>query len=209
MEGLWTRFITAAEKLIELLDQKIIGDILFVRADFGFKSEFNPEGRLYNKKLGGGSLLDIGIYPIYFSLLTLGKPSRIQAMARMTSTGVDSYCGMLFDYKNNAKAMLESTIEADTPTEAYIYGTEGHIKVHNRFHHPEKFSLYRNKELVEEFELKYEGNGYLHEIKEVNKCVKNELIESPKLPHQMSLDLIKVMDMVRGEILNITIRRAG
>jgi len=200
MEGLWTRFIPAAEKLLELLDQKIIGDILFVRADFGFKSEFNPEGRLYNKKLGGGSLLDIGIYPIYFSLLTLGKPSRIQAMARMTSTGVDSYCSMLFDYKNDAKAVLECTIEADTPTEAYVYGTKGHIKVHTRFHHPEKLSVYKNKELVKEIELKYSGFGYLHEIEEVNRCVKHKQIESPKFSHQMSLDLATLIDRVRNEI---------
>ncbi len=200
MEGIWTRFIPATEKLIELLNSNVIGEVLFIRADFGFTSTFNPEGRLYNKKLGGGSLLDIGIYPIYFSLLTLGMPTWIQATARMTDTGVDSYCGMLFDYANNAKAILDSTFEADTPTEAYIYGTKGHIKIHNRFHHPEKLSVYRNKELVEEIEMKYEGFGYLHEIEEVNRCVKNKMTESPKLTHQMSLDLVSVMDKVRGEI---------
>ncbi|MCB0490154.1 MAG: Gfo/Idh/MocA family oxidoreductase [Cyclobacteriaceae bacterium] len=200
MEGIWTRFIPATEKLIELLNQKIIGDILFVRADFGFTSPFNPEGRLYNKKLGGGALLDIGIYPIYFSLLTLGIPTRIQASARMTPTGVDSYCAMLFDYANKTQALLDCTLEADTPTEAYIYGSKGHIKIHNRFHHPEKLSLYRNKELVQEIEIKHSGFGYLHEIEEVNHCIKNNLIESPKLPHAMSSNLVSVMDQVRREI---------
>ncbi|MGE0587704.1 MAG: Gfo/Idh/MocA family protein [Cyclobacteriaceae bacterium] len=200
MEGIWTRFIPATEKLIELLNKKIIGDILFVRADFGFTSPFNPEGRLYNKQLGGGALLDIGIYPIYFSLLTLGVPSRIQASARMTQTGVDSYCAMLFDYDSNARAMLDCTIEADTPTEAYIYGSNGHIKIHNRFHHPEKLSVYRNKELVEEINMKYDGFGYLHEIEAVNRCVRDKRTESPRLTHQMSLDLVSVMDKVRDEI---------
>lgn len=200
MEGLWTRFIPAFEKLIQLLDEKIIGDIISVRADFGFKSEMNPEGRLYNRKLGGGSLLDIGIYPIYFSLLALGMPTRIQATARMSKTGVDSYCGMLFDYDNSSKAVLESTIESDTPTEAFIYGTNGHIKVHNRFHHTEKLSIYRDKELIEEIDLEYKGFGYLGEIEEVNRCIHNKQMESPKLPHQMSLDLVTVMDRVRKEI---------
>lgn len=200
MEGIWTRFIPATEKLIELLNKKIIGDILFVRADFGFTSPFNPEGRLYNKQLGGGALLDIGIYPIYFSLLTLGMPSRIQATARMAQTGVDSYCAMLFEYENNARAMLDCTIEADTPTEAYIYGSNGHIKIHNRFHHPEKLSVFRNKELMEEIEMKYVGFGYLHEIEEVNRSVRNKSTESPKISHQMSLDLASVMDRVRSEI---------
>ncbi len=197
MEGLWTRFIPATEKLIELIRDNAIGDILFVRADFGFKSDFSPENRIYNKKLGGGSLLDIGIYPIYLSLLILGIPKEIKAMARMAQTGVDSYCSMLFDYDNSTKAVLESTVEADTPTEAYIYGSKGFIKLHNRFHHSEKISLYQNRELKETFELKYTGNGYSHEIEEVNRCLKNNNIESDRLPHKVSMDLITLIDRIK------------
>lgn len=200
MEGLWTRFIPATEKLIQLLDEKVIGDLISVRADFGFKGDLNLEGRVYNKSLGGGALLDIGIYPIYLSLLVLGIPIRIQAMSRMMETGVDSYCAMLFDYKNSRKAMLECTLEADTPIEAFIYGSKGFIKMHSRFHHTEKISLYQNKELKAEFDLIYEGNGYLYEIEEVIKCVKNNCLESDKLPHGMSLSLIMLMDKVREEI---------
>lgn len=125
MEGLWTRFIPVTEKLIELLERKVIGEVLFIRADFGFKADLNPDGRIYNKSLGGGSLLDVGIYPIYMSLLVLGVPARIQSMARFTASGVDIYCSMMFDYSNNSKASLESSVEADTPTEAHIYGEKG------------------------------------------------------------------------------------
>ncbi len=200
MEGLWTRFIPATEKLIELLSEKIIGDIIFIRADFGFKGDRNYEGRIYNKKLGAGSLLDIGIYPIYLSLLTLGLPSNIKVMARMTHTDVDSYCSMMFDYKNSAKASLESTIEADTPIEAYIYGENGVIKMHSRFHHTEKISLYQNGKLKEVFDIKYKGEGYLHEIEEVNNCLRRNAIESDKLPHTTSLDLITLIDRVKDEI---------
>jgi predicted dehydrogenase len=133
MEGLWTWFISATEKLIELLERKVIGDVLFIRADFGFKADLNPDGRIYNKSLGGGSLLDVGIYPVYMSLLVLGIPTQIQSMARFTASGVDSYCSIMFDYGNDAKASLESTAEADTPIEAHIYGENGSIKLHSRF----------------------------------------------------------------------------
>lgn len=199
MEGLWTRFIPATEKLIEILNKKIIGDVLFIRADFGFKGDSNLESRIYNKELGGGSLLDIGIYPIYLSLLTLGLPIDIKVMARMTETHVDSYCSMLFNYENGAKASLESTVEAETPTEAYIYGSHGILKLHSRFHHTEKITISRNGE-NEVLDITYKGNGYIHEIEEVNTCLLNQEIESSKLPFKTSIDLISLIDSVKEEI---------
>jgi predicted dehydrogenase len=200
MEGLWTRFIPATEKVIKLLKEDTIGDVIFIRADFGFKGDQNPEGRLYNKKLGGGSLLDIGIYPIYLSLLTLGFPKDVKAMARMTQTEVDSYCAILFDYENSSKAILESTFEADTPTEAYIYGSKGALKMHSNFHHSEKISLYQNGKLMEAFNMEYQGNGYLYEIEEVNGCLMRKVTESSKLPQSLSLNLITLIDRVKDEI---------
>ena len=199
MEGLWTRFIPATEKLIEILNKKIIGDILFIRADFGFNGDLNFKSRIYDKKLGGGSLLDIGIYPIYLSLLTLGIPLDLKVMATITKTNVDSTCSMLFSYANGAKANLESTIETQTPTEAYIYGSEGIIKLHSPFHHSEKIIISRNGE-NEILDIKYKGNGYIHEIEEVNKCLINQQNESSKLSFKTSLDLISLLDRVKTEI---------
>jgi len=158
------------------------------------------QGRLFEKKLGGGSLLDIGIYPVYLSLLILGIPVDIMATARMTKTGVDSYCSMMFSYDNHSKASLESTLEAHTPIEAFIYGTQGKIKLASRFHHSEKIELYEDEDIVEVFDLKYNGNGYVHEIEEVQKCIKEGRTESPGLPLQISLQLIRILDKVRTEI---------
>lgn len=199
MEGLWTRFIPATEKVIELLEKNVIGELLSMRADFGFKGDYNPESRVYNKKLGGGSLLDIGIYPIYLSLLTLGIPSDIRAMARLTETGVDSFCALSFSYENGAKANLESTIEADTPTEAHIHGSSGSITLHRRFHHTEKLTCSHNG--VETLlDIKYKGNGYIHEIEEVNTCLLNRATESSKLPLKTTLDLSILIDRVKEKI---------
>jgi predicted dehydrogenase len=200
MEGMWTRFIPATLKVLELLKDNAIGELQSIRADFGFIGDGIPEGRLYNKKLGGGSLLDIGIYPIYLSLLTLGLPADIKVMARMTKTEVDSFCVMLFDYENSAKAILESSIEADTPIEAHLYGSKGAIKMHSRWHHSEKISWYQKGELKDAIDLPYTGNGYFHEIEEVSNCLQHNKTESDKLPLQMSLDLITTLDRVREKI---------
>ncbi len=199
MEGLWTRFIPATEKLLELLEEKAIGDVIAVRADFGFKGDLNLESRVYDKALGGGSLLDIGIYPIYLSLLILGVPTDMKVMARMAETDVDSHCTMLFDYGNSEKAILESTIEADTPTEAYIYGSKGRIRLHSRFHHTREITLTRDEE-EKTFDIGYVGNGYFHEIEEVNGCLLAGETESRKLPLGTSSNLMTLIDRVKEKI---------
>ena len=197
MEALWTRFIPATIKVLELVEKEVIGKIKFIRADFGFKSDSDPNLRLYNKELGGGSLLDIGIYPIYLSLLTLGKPNSINSMARITHTGVDSYVGMMFNYQDDKKAFMESTFETDTGTEAFIYGEHGVIKMHRPFHHTKRLSIYSNNIPVQHIDMDYTGNGYYHEIVEVNNCISNGQIESALVPHSLSTDLMSIMDQVR------------
>ncbi|WP_430410087.1 Gfo/Idh/MocA family protein [Kordia sp.] len=199
MEAVWTRFMPAIEKVMELIDKKVIGEITSIRADFGFRSEFNAESRLFNKALGGGTLLDIGIYPIFLSLVVLGIPTNINAMARMTPTNVDRFCAMLFDYENGEKAILESSFEANTPTEAYIHGTKGTLKIHRQFHQPTAITLYKNdQETV--IELPFTGNGYFHEIEEVNACIRDGKTESSKLPLAFSEQLIQIIDRVKSEI---------
>jgi len=200
MEAMWTRFLPTTEKLLQLVNDGAIGQVQFLRADFGLRAHMNPAHRLFNKQLGGGALLDIGIYPIYLSLLLFGSPHRINAMARMSNTAVDSLCAMLFAYEQNAIASLESSIEADTPTEAYIYGSEGHIVLHRRFHQSERLSLHQHGALSEVFELPFRGNGYIHEIEEVNQCLLNGKTESCKHTLSTSLKLIEIIDRVKEEI---------
>lgn len=199
MEGIWTRFMPATEKLLELLNKKVIGEIKEVRADFGFQTQFNPDSRLYNKSLGGGSLLDIGIYPIYLSLITLGIPTGITATAEMTKTMVDASCSIDLTYKNSARAYLESSILKDTKTEALIRGEKGYIKLHTRFHQSQMLSLTIDG-ICTDYKLPYPGNGYLNEIKEVNSCLLQGKNQSPKLPLKLSLELITIIDNVRRKI---------
>lgn len=199
MEAIWTRFMPSYQKVLKLLQEETIGEIISIRADFGFLGEPNPESRLFNKKLGGGSLLDIGIYPIFLSLLVLGMPSEIKTMARMTPTEVDSFCAMLFDYENGAKAILESTFEVDTPTEGYIFGSKGSIKLHRRFHHANTITLFKD-DVETVFELPHSGNGYIHEIEDVNGCIRNGETENSKLPLAFSAQLMTIIDRVKAQI---------
>lgn len=201
MEAIWTRFMPATKKLLELLEEKHFGELISIVADFGFKSHFNPDGRLFKKSLGGGSLLDVGIYPVFLSLLCLGKPSKILAMARQSPTEVDSSCSMLFDYKTGAKAVLQSSFEMNTPTEAFIYGTKGSIKLHSRFHHSQVIEVFDEVgNSAEIFQLPYQHNGYTHEILEVNRCISKNLTQSELLPLEFSLSLAEVLDQVKAEI---------
>jgi predicted dehydrogenase len=200
MEAIWTRFIPSTETMLNLIESGVIGKVQFVRADFGFKGDRNPEKRLFNKNLGGGSLLDIGIYPIYLSLLTMGIPNDIKAVARMSKTGVDSFCGMLFDYADGAKAVLDCTFDADTPTEAYIHGEIGSIKMHSRFHHSQRLTITQHEKTNQEIDIPYAGNGYYHEIMEVQKCLIERRMESRKMSYSTSLKLVNILDQVRKEI---------
>ena len=200
MEALWTRFIPATNKVLELLNSGLIGELQSVRADFGFKAEYDPQQRVFNKQLGGGSLLDIGIYPIFLSLLTMGVPEKIHAMAIMSPTGVDNTCMMLFDYNNGKTAALDSSLMVSTPVEGWLHGDKGSLKLHHRFHHTKKISHYKDQKLINTYEVDFIGNGYYHEIVEVMICLKAGAIESKKLPLSFSLDLITTLDRVRESI---------
>ncbi len=200
MEGLWTRFIPATEKLLELIDNKEIGDLIMLRADFGFKAPYNPESRVFSRNLGGGSLMDVGIYPVYLSLLTLGNPSAISAKSEFTKTGVDAYCSMSFEYNNTAMSILESSIVSQTRTEALLYGTNGLIIMQPRFHHTEKLTLYQDGIYKTIFENRNRGFGYIYEIEEVNNCILNNKTESEKLPLAMSCELSLLLVGIKSEI---------
>jgi predicted dehydrogenase len=199
MEGIWTRFHPSTQKVLDLIIQGTIGEINHIRADFGFAAAFDLEKRLFNKSLGGGSLLDVGLYPVYLSLQLLGKPQSIAAQARFTQTGVDDFCTMAFDYGNKVKAQLESSLAMKTPSEAYIVGTDGILKLHSRFHECTKVSMFKNgEEHVFDFEMK--GNGYIYEIEEVNECISQGKTESEKLPLSFSFNLSQTLGLVLNEI---------
>lgn len=199
MEALWSRFMPTLQRAKALADDGAIGRITGVRADFGFNAPFNPEGRLYNKALGGGSLLDIGIYPLFWSYFILGMPQTIKALATFGATGVDEQCGMVLTYPNGELAVLDSTLRAKTPCEAFIYGTEGMIQVHGRWHETNGLTLHRNGQEPEPFTTERSTFGYDYEARHVMQCLAEGRTESPLWSLDDSLNLMALLDAVRAE----------
>jgi predicted dehydrogenase len=200
MEALWTRFIPGFEKVLSLIEEGTIGTVERVHADFGFVADFDPDKRLFNKELGGGALLDIGIYPLYLSLATLGMPVKIDAKAVFSETGVDAATSMLLTYEGGYSAILDCTLKTNTQVEGWIHGSKGSIKMHSRFHHPTNISILTDGKSDQLIEIPFIGNGYFHEIEEVNDCLRQGAKQSEKMNHQNSLDLMSLLDQVRAQI---------
>ncbi|MEO1518522.1 MAG: Gfo/Idh/MocA family oxidoreductase [Bacteroidota bacterium] len=197
MEAMWTRFMPTIQQALSWIKEGQIGAIKSVRADFGFKANFQPDGRLFNQQLGGGSLLDIGIYPVFLSLLLLGKPEQIEATSVIGSSQVDESCGILLRYKGGQMALLHSSIVAKTATEAFIHGDKGSIHIHSRWHEPTSISLHKEGSDPKDVFFSYKGHGYYLEIEEVQKCLAAGQLESKLLPLNFSLDLIDLLDAIR------------
>lgn len=200
MEAIWTRFIPTHLKMWELIEQDVIGKVLTVKADFGFKPDFDPHSRLFSRELAGGSLLDIGIYPVFLAMNLLGKPDEIQAIAHLGATGVDEEVGMLFKYLSGQMAHLHSTIRMETKSEAYIYGEKGTIYLHSRWHEPSSMSLLLPGQAPQYFNFDYGVIGYSYEAEEVMRCLRAGKQESEALPLSFSANLMEVLFTIRQQI---------
>ena len=200
MEALWTRFLPTTLKALEIIEEGTIGKVLSIKADFGFNAPFNPEGRLYNPNLGGGSLLDIGIYPAFLTYLLFGKPKVIKASGILSSTNIDVECAAIFEYDGAKIAQIHSSIQTRTKTEAFIYGEKGNIHIHTRWHEPSTMSLLLHGERPKDIRLDFSGNGYNYQAVEVMKCLAKGKRQSDLWPLQASLDLITMLDDIRAQI---------
>ncbi len=199
MEALWTYFLPHYQYVLKELNNKTYGDILKIEADFGFYREFDDTSRLFKKSLGGGSLLDIGIYPIFAALSSLGVPQDIKANATFFENGADSSCSMVFNYDNDITAHLKSTLLEDTPIEAIFYCEKGTIKINGGFFMPTTVSLIsNNKEKTVDFN--YKTIGYNYEILHFNNLLREGKTESDVMNFEFSKQLIKLLDDVRSSI---------
>ncbi|MBW2960644.1 Gfo/Idh/MocA family oxidoreductase [Mesonia aestuariivivens] len=201
MEALWMHFLPHYNYLLDLLEQNKYGKVKSLTADFGFKAPFNLDKRLFNKKLGGGSLLDIGIYPVFAAMTILGIPDTIEAEAKMSKTEIDEECSIVFHYKNGIKAKLKSSLLQETPTECHIKLENAHIKLTNRFHEPPS-SLEITPDGEENKRIKFPVTtlGYNYEAIHVQKMLSQNKIESDVMTFEKSLQLISLLDEIRKKI---------
>jgi predicted dehydrogenase len=199
MEAFWTKFLPQFEKINEIIHSGVIGEIKLIQSDFGFAAPEPKAQRLWDPGLGGGSLLDIGLYPVFLAQTLLGKPTELHAMMTPFQSGVDEQCVITMKFRNNALAVLSSTFASDTPVEAMIAGTKGRIQMRNRFHNSiATIELTIGKEQPQSIDVHREdGFGYQFEVRHVNQCLRKGLIESPVMSHRDSLDLMEILDKIR------------
>lgn len=199
MEAFWTKFIPQYQAVMEIINAGQIGEVKMLQADFGFKAPEPRVQRLDDPLLGGGSLLDIGIYPVFMAQSILGKPTQIHAFITPYESGVDEQCVMTMKFAGGALAVLSSTFAVDTPVEAMIAGTKGRIVMRGRFHNPScRVELISENDEVREIPVDREdGFGYQYEIRHVNECLRQGLTESPVMTHADTLMLMETLDRIR------------
>lgn len=202
MEAFWTRFLPHYETAKQLIAEGKIGTIKYFYGEFGFKPVAPVAPRLFDPALGGGALLDIGVYPVFMALDLLGKPDVIDASMTPADTGIDEQCVIRFQYKNGAIANLFCTLASNLASGGDIGGTEGRIRFTHRMHGPTAQLEYYTgpvdtRQLITTEQAN--GNGYEYEIRHVNKCLQNNLTESPVLTHDFTLLLMQTLDVIRAK----------
>jgi predicted dehydrogenase len=198
MEAMWTRFLPAIVKVREWVAEGAIGEPRMLTADFGFRSGWNPKGRLMNPEMAGGGLLDVGVYTVAMAYMVFGKPSRIASMAHIGETGVDEQAAMVLGYDAGQLALLSCAIRTNTPQEARIMGTEGSIHIPG-FWYSNSATLYASGKGPMQADTLLEGNGYNYEAVEVMRCLREGKLESDVMPLDESLSIAQTMDQMRAQ----------
>jgi predicted dehydrogenase len=203
MEAMWTKFLPHFNKVQQMIADGKLGKLQSIQVNFGFLPPQPPAQRIFDPALGGGTLLDIGIYNVFLVLSILGKPDHIQAMMTPASTGVDEQLAVQFQYKHGAVAQMLSSFSSNLQTDANIAGNGGRIRLTSRFYEPSATIEYY-PERVDSIQViavdKHPGWGYHHQIRHVQECLRQGLTESQVMTHQDSLELMETMDAIRREV---------
>jgi len=198
MEAMWSRFLPTFNKVYELIADGAIGNVNHITADFCFRTDVNPQSRLFAPELAGGSLLDIGVYNIALCSDIFGKkPDKIQSYMDIGTTGVDEKASVMFNYIGGQSALLLSAIRVSTTHEAAIYGDAGYIKL-PVYWCGSKLIL-NNKDGTQEFDLPYEATGYQFEAIEAMECLEKGLLESPRMTLKETLEIMETLDQIRAD----------
>lgn len=200
MEAMWTRFLPAIRKVREWIREGRIGDVQLVKADFGFRGPDDPGKRLLNPELGGGSLLDAGVYPVSFAAMVFGTaPVNISSTVHIGETGVDERFSVLLEYEGGRTASLNGAIRLRLPNDASVVGTKGRIHLPATFLSARTAVLYVDGAEPETFEDDRICRGYAYEAEEAGRCLREGLTESPELPLSESLAVMATLDDIRRQ----------
>lgn len=186
MEAMWTRFLPVTQKIEELLATNTIGTPNYLRADFGFPAPFNAESRLYNMRLGGGAMLDIGVYPLFLALHVMGKPGGVISYSHVSVTGSDIATSAILHYTDGRIAEIHCSLNAQTPLTAEIAGPDGLIVIDRPWYKGKSVAIKRRDDSTMTFDVSYGDNGFEYQIQESMRCIQAGRKESLLLPHSFS-----------------------
>jgi predicted dehydrogenase len=201
MEAMRPRFMQHMVRVRDLVADGALGELTTVIADYGEWFAHDPGHRLFARELGGGALLDLGVYPVSLASMVLGPPARITARATFTPTGVDAQTSALLEHEGGAHAVLTTTLLAETASSASIVGTRGRIDIDGPLYHPPSFTLVdRAGTVLERRDSPGGGHGLWQEITEVVRCLRAGLTESPTMPLDETVSIMRTMDEIRRQI---------
>ncbi len=199
MEAMVTRHVPLVKKLMKWIRDGEIGEVRMLKASFCKRADFTPSQRHLNPQLGGGSLLDLGVYVISFASMIFNKPpDSVVGFGHIGALGSDEQDAALLKYDKGEIANLSFALRTNAVNDAYIYGTEGYIKVDELFSIPTKATLIINDKVTEVLEEPIIEGGLTYEAEEVMRCIKQGLKESPFMPLEESLQIMQIMDKIRA-----------
>jgi predicted dehydrogenase len=198
MEGMWTRFFPLMEEVRRLVSEGSLGEVRMLNVDFGFRADPDPASRLFAPGLGGGALLDVGVYCVSFASMVLGRPSGSVGISHLGETGVDEQASVVLEHEGGRLANLSIGIRTTTPQEATIMGTEAYIRIHAPWWRPESMTISRPGEEGETVEAPVAGNGFGYEAAEVMRCLEAGKSESEIMPLDETVSVMRTMDSIRA-----------
>ncbi len=199
MEAMWSRFTPMFQKVKEWLSDDLIGDIRLLQSDYGFQSDHGPESRVFNPDLGGGALLDVGVYPVSLSFFVFNRqPDQIKTCGYLGTIGVDEQGAMIFDYRGNKTAMLFTSNTLDTKKESIIFGTRGSIHIYGPWWQLRKLGLTING-MTSDKKFPLTGSGYAHQAIEAMNCLRDGKLESNIMPLQETIAIMETLDRIRAQ----------
>lgn len=198
MEAMWMRFLPAIVDVRRILAEGTLGEVRMLSADFGLRFAFNPQGRLFAPELGGGALLDLGVYPVSLAHMVLGRTESIVSQASLGATGVDDQSGIVLRFPAGQIAVLHTAMGVITPTEASIIGTQGHLRLHAPFYRTNDLTLSRPGKRDRRMHYRRRGNGLHYQALAVMECLRQGRLECETMPLSESLAVMKTLDAIRA-----------
>ena len=200
MEAVWTRFLPATRRALEIIRSGGIGTVRWVQADLGFPAAYDPTDRLWDPAAGGGALLDLAVYPLTWAVAALGFPAGLTAQGHLNQDGVDVQNTLALEYPEGAAAQLTSSLQSAGPGTATISGTAGWIRTGSPLYNPRKLEICGQDGTSRVEEFHEEAEGFIHELRETARCIRAGLQESPLMPWAETVQMMGLLDQAREQL---------